>query len=736
MGSGRLAGMELTPQRNLEIPVRGTRSFFRDVDALTEESRTRARKAYVRWRLGIRSKGLNCEKLHNRAGAEYRSIRGSRTIRLLYVERDGGALFFAANLHDYEAAEEIDLASLVPEASLASWDPDPAREEEIRAEAETEDESTDADPDLLPEDNPFSRLDLVSDKQMLDLGVLWEDVGAVRNLENADALLDLLETRGDALPGNELMTLFDSPRKDTLERLLRDRRRAGLVAPAEDVDGGRPEALDYWRAASLARFRAWLSPDQRDAVVARAPGATVVLGAAGTGKTAVALHRAHFLARAVFDAPGDRILLTTFSTTLAEDLSRRLDDVCDDPAVRARIDVLAVNDAVAAFLRANGVAADSGPGPARDYNARCDALMKRAAAEAGYAGARRPGWLRQEYEMAIDGAGIRRESDYVGRVLPGPGTKPDDAEKKKLWPVFRRFEALAEAEGFRTYGGAANLAVRMLGGGAADPATRYAAAVADETQDLSPPHLRFLAAVVGDAPGRPKPDGLTFVGDARQRIFDHGGSIRSAGISVCDVRRLVRNYRSTEEIRRRAERFLEGVPFDDLDGDLVVRDPSPAVRRGPPVEEFRCEDDADEAAKIAETIRRWIDEDSRQPGSPARRPGEYAVLSPSNKRVEILRAELEKRGVPAVVVAAGETPGDPNRVRVMTMHRAKGLEYQGVALDLNAQNWPMSPHQARTLPPEEIVRRERRARCLAYAALTRAIRRALVTGVGPAPEGV
>ena len=139
MGSGRLAGMELTPQRNLEIPVRGTRSFFRDVDALTEESRTRARKAYVRWRLGIRSKGLNCEKLHNRAGAEYRSIRGSRTIRLLYVERDGGALFFAANLHDYEAAEEIDLASLVPEASLASWDPAPAREEEIRAEAETED---------------------------------------------------------------------------------------------------------------------------------------------------------------------------------------------------------------------------------------------------------------------------------------------------------------------------------------------------------------------------------------------------------------------------------------------------------------------------------------------------------------------------------------------------------------------------------------------------------------------
>ena len=219
------------PKRNLEIPALGTRSFFQDVDALTEETRMRARKAFVRWRLGIRSKGLNCEKLHNRAGAEYRSIRGSRTIRLLYVERDGGALFFAANLHDYEAAEEIDLASLVPEESLSSWDPDPAREEEIRTEAEAEDNAPDADPDLLPEDNPFSRLDLVSDKQMLDLGVLWEDVGAVRNLESADELLDLLERRGDALPGNELMALFDSPRRDTLERLLRDRRRLRLPGP-------------------------------------------------------------------------------------------------------------------------------------------------------------------------------------------------------------------------------------------------------------------------------------------------------------------------------------------------------------------------------------------------------------------------------------------------------------------------------------------------------------------------
>ena len=74
--------MELLPQRNMDRPAWGTETFFKQYRALPGTDQARVRKAFVRWRLGAFSKGLNDEKLHTRSGTEYRSLRGSRTVRL------------------------------------------------------------------------------------------------------------------------------------------------------------------------------------------------------------------------------------------------------------------------------------------------------------------------------------------------------------------------------------------------------------------------------------------------------------------------------------------------------------------------------------------------------------------------------------------------------------------------------------------------------------------------------
>ncbi|MFF9554225.1 hypothetical protein ACF1DY_00110 [Streptomyces albus] len=54
---------------------------------------------------------------------------------------------------------------------------------------------------------------------------------------------------------------------------------------------------------------------QRDVVYLRAEGHCVVLGTAGSGKSMMALHRAHFLAHA--PGIGDPTLLVTFNRALA-----------------------------------------------------------------------------------------------------------------------------------------------------------------------------------------------------------------------------------------------------------------------------------------------------------------------------------------------------------------------------------------------------------------------------------
>ena len=724
--------MEIQPQRNIGRPAWATKRFLKEYGELTAEQKRRTRKAFVLWRIGVLPRGLHCEKCRAADGSAFWTLRGTYKIRIFFVDRGENVVFFAVNFHDYDITLDLDFDAIAPAESLSKWDPEPNEEDEARETAD-EDFGKDDDPDLLTAEYPLSSETDVSNQALLNLGVLWEHIPEVRSLANGDELLDLLERHPGALPERELMAIFDEPRKSTVEKLLRERRLAGKPVAGEDVDGGQPQELDYWRAASLERFRRWFSPSQWETVIARSQGPMVVLGAAGTGKTVVALHRAHYLARAVFDKPEDRILLTTFSRTLTQDLERQLDEICDgDSDVRDRIDVKNIDDAMVSFLNTNGFDVQM---DFVKFNDKAEALMEKTAEAVGYSGGRDAEWLWKEYSTAIEGFGIRRSSDYIGHKLPGPDPKPDDAEKKKLWAMFRRFDAIAGAEGFWTPGRAANLAIQILKPeGGAKPESRYAAAVVDETQDMSRERLRFLAAVVGYNPDAPKPDILTFFGDARQRIFEHGASLCSSGIKVCAEKTLGRNYRSTEAIRLRAEKFLEGVPMDDLDGDLIVRDPSPAARKGVPVEEVRCEDVAAEGALIAETIRRWIAEDSKQPGSPARRPGEYAVFAPTNARVRLLHAELEKNGMPALVVTAAKAPVAPDRVRVMTLHRAKGLEFQGVVLDLDNDNWPMSPRKAARLAPKERQRRVNEAKCLAYVGMTRAIRRAMLTGVGAAPE--
>src|SRR6202790_4223653 len=81
----------------------------------------------------------------------------------------------------------------------------------------------------------------------------------------------------------------------------------------------------------------FLHPEQRQLVERVYTGPARVSGSAGTGKTIVALHRAAHLARTHPDA---RVLLTTFSDTLAHALHPKLKRLLgNEPRLAERIDV-------------------------------------------------------------------------------------------------------------------------------------------------------------------------------------------------------------------------------------------------------------------------------------------------------------------------------------------------------------------------------------------------------------
>ena len=110
-------------------------------------------------------------------------------------------------------------------------------------------------------------------------------------------------------------------------------RRFRLVANAEDLQ----RALDFpWE-----KWIVFLHPAQATLVDRDFAGPARVSGSAGTGKTIVALHRAAHLARA---NPGATVLLTTFSSALANALKGKVAHLIGhEPDLAARIAVTSIS---------------------------------------------------------------------------------------------------------------------------------------------------------------------------------------------------------------------------------------------------------------------------------------------------------------------------------------------------------------------------------------------------------
>ena len=159
-----------------------------------------------------------------------------------------------------------------------------------------------------------------SDDELLGYGVPETWLDDVRGADE-DSLLDL----ADHLPAEAAEALLELATGGTPERPAHAaagtdpfahpdaQRRFRLVEDADELE----RALEFpWE-----KWTVFLHPDQRRIVENAYSGPARVSGSAGTGKTIVALHRAVHLARAHPDA---RVLLATFSDTLANALRVRL----------------------------------------------------------------------------------------------------------------------------------------------------------------------------------------------------------------------------------------------------------------------------------------------------------------------------------------------------------------------------------------------------------------------------
>ena len=116
------------------------------------------------------------------------------------------------------------------------------------------------------------------------------------------------------------------------------------------------------------------------------------------------MHRARHLAAPSFTAAADRILFTTYTANLAENVEESLAHLCGPE--KDRIEVVHLHAWAVRFLRDQGVDRDiAGPDEIEHVLGGGDPVIGRTGV--------RPGFLRQEWEQVVLANGIEDRAAYL-----------------------------------------------------------------------------------------------------------------------------------------------------------------------------------------------------------------------------------------------------------------------------------------------------------------------------------
>ncbi len=650
--------------------------------------------------------GMAFHKLDKAKDKSFWSVRVGSDIRLIVHKSDASLLLCYVGHHDkaYDWAERRKLETH-PKTGAAQLVEirETVKEVIVPVYVQTE---LPAPREAIVEKKPlFSRM---SDDELLVYGVPVEWLADAKSATE-DTLLALT----DHLPAEAAEALLElatggKPRVMQLVTATANpfehpdaQRRFRVMTNVEELE----RALEYpWE-----KWTIFLHPEQRTWVERDYNGPARVSGSAGTGKTIVALHRAVFLAKSNPDA---RVLLTTFSDTLAHALQTKLRRLIgNEPRLGERIDVRSLS---AIGLRL--YTAHFGKAEIADRATIRELIQEAASAVEGHKFSSY--FLFTEWEQVVDAWQLQNWEAYRDVARLGRKTRLPEAQRAVLWSIFERVRAELQAHKLITE---ATMFTSLAGALAKAKNAPFDFAVVDEAQDLSVAHLRFLAALGGS-----RPNALFFAGDLGQRIFQQPFSWKSLGVDIRGRSRTLRvNYRTSHQIRTQADRLL-GPVVTDVDGNTEDRSDTVSVFNGPPPEIQRLPDEAAEIASVGE----WIAARSKDGVV----PHEFGVFVRSDAQLERAKAAVEKAGLPFKILDE-HVETTSGSVSISTMHLAKGLEFRAVVV--MACDDEIIPLQERIetvgddADLQEVYDTERQ---LLYVACTRARDHLLVTGVEPASE--
>ncbi|TVP82294.1 MAG: DNA helicase, partial [Puniceicoccaceae bacterium] len=562
------------------------------------------------------------------------------------------------------------------------------------------------------------------DRELLRLGVPEERLEMVRAVRTEDQLEELEER----LPRDAFEALYMLAAGTDLEEVMRD--YALPAGPVDTTDFAAALERDTSKRrfmvvdddvelqkileAPLEKWRVFLHPSQRRLVEWECNGPIRVLGGAGTGKTVVAMHRARWLVRKVFQRADERVLLTTFTANLATDIRENLKKICE-PEELERIEVIHIDAWVSRYLRANKYPNRIVYSGQPAYRNLWKLALDNAPADMGLANS----FYHEEWDRVILPQRVTSRMEYFRARRIGRGVALTRRQRADIWPVFEEMHIQLQQQGLRPAEMAMQDARELIQDGKSF--RPYASVIVDEAQDMGTDAMKLLRSLIPEE----RSNDLFIVGDGHQRIYRNRFALSECGINIRGRSRKLRiNYRTTEETRRFAISVLEGQQIDDLDQGEDTSAGYRSLMHGQPPEIGLLKSETEELDWIAERINQLLERDGS--GS------DICIVARTNRLVGHFEEGLKQRGLKTRRLSRDASDDrQHDGVRLATMHRVKGLEFRYVFLAaINEGVCPLDAAVENTEDPTERRSSELNERALFHVSASRAIRRLWVSSSG------
>ncbi len=659
--------------------------------------------------------GINYEKIACARDPNMRSVRIDQAYRGIVLKPESGNVYVLLWVDHHDEAYKW------AESKTYRIHPETGSLQVIETEA-AESAAEESESGFGVEDEP-GLFEGIRDRELLKLGVPEQAIPMVRGLKN-EAQLDAV---ADRLPREAYEALFFLACGESLEDVFRQMETSGGTGKVDTADYeaalSNPDSRrrfyvvedDLELAAilnePLEKWRVFLHPSQQKLVERSWNGPVRVLGGAGTGKTVAAIHRAKWLAQNVFTGENDRILFTTFTRNLAADIRENLDKICPREVMR-RIEVVNLDRWVSVFLKKSGYDYEI------DYGQRTRPLWKQAADMAPDDSGLEPSFYREEWERVVQPQAILSAKQYMKASRLGRGVRLDRKDRKKVWSVFEEYKVLLDEHGLREPDDAMRDArLLMESGGEELP---YRSVVVDEAQDMGIQAFMLIRRIVPEG----KND-LFIAGDAHQRIYRHKVVLGNCGIDIVGRgRKLKINYRTTDETKSWAVGLLKGVAIDDLDGGADDQKGYKSLLHGayPVVKAFETFE------KELDFIAEYLKSVEKEAGSLK----SVCLAARTNNLLSRYKGGLEEKGFETYPVKRAEAEDrNATGVRLATMHRVKGLEFDRVIVaGVNDGVVPLEGFDSKSSDPTVRTDSEIGERALLYVSATRAKKEVVVTSFG------